>query len=135
MLRGNPNAPYNQEDDQSKQSDKVVHPPLRYRCRHCQTPIAFISDEIPVDELGAHSIQINPNGFVHEVITVRCTQHTLSLGTPVPADSWFPGFCWRYLICEHCTEFLGWSYSRPMELVMAFAGLSRAAVTFDQPEG
>lgn len=134
MLRGNPQTVHNQRTNPSTILDETTPPPLRYRCRHCQTPIAFVSDEIPVSDLGSHSIQVNPNGFVHEVITVRCTQSTRSLGNPIPADSWFPGYCWRYLVCDGCTEFVGWSYSRPMEIHMTFAGLSRAAVTQDQSE-
>ena len=131
LLRGNPNTPQGSQSEKSIPSQKLPQTPLRYRCRQCHSAIAFIADEIPVDDLGSHSIQINPNGFVHEVITVRCTQNTLSVGTPVPADSWFPGFYWRYLICDGCTEFLGWSYSKPMETFMVFAGLSRAAITID----
>ena len=45
-----------------------------------------------------------------------------------PLSSWFPGFCWRYLICSQCMEFLGWSYHRPNEYTMSFAGFSKANV-------
>lgn len=130
MLRKTPNTP-NEVCDDEVHLTREENKPLRYRCRHCNTPIAFLQDEIPVDALGSHSIQVNPNGFVHEVITVRTTQNTISIGKPVPADSWFPGFCWRYLVCSECTEFVGWSYSRPLERIMIFAGLSRASITID----
>ena len=67
----------------------------------------------------------------HEVITVSRVQNTLQYGDSVPADTWFPGFCWKYLLCRECMEFLGWSYHRPNEQWMTFAGLSRQAIHFD----
>ena len=129
MLRVTEDTPVDIQEQQ--RPNEPIQPPKRYRCKQCQTPIAFISDEIPISDMGAQSVQVNPNGFVHEVITVRTTQNTRALGNSVPADSWFPGFYWRFLVCGNCTDFVGWAYSRPNEWEMAFAGLSRAAIVQD----
>lgn len=102
--------------------------PERFYCNTCETPVAFVSDILQIDDIPSGTMQVNPHGFVHEVITVRCVQNAQMQGGYTPADSWFPGFVWRYLVCVHCQEHLGWSYHRPFEVGMTFAGLSRNSV-------
>ena len=106
-------------------SNLPIKEPRRFKCAHCQNPVAFEVDVIQIGDIPSDTAQVNPHGFIHEVITVQSVQNTLVEGPPVPADSWFPGFCWRYLICAQCMEFLGWSYHRPNEFSMSFAGFSK----------
>ena len=127
MLRTTPNTPTEvlSQVSQVEQRNEPLHKPKRFRCKNCETPVAFEVDVIQIEDIPSDTAQVNPHGFIHEVITVRHVQNTLLYGNPVPADSWFPGFCWKYLLCKECMEFLGWSYSRPNELTMVFAGLSK----------
>ena len=111
------------------QRDQPIKEPRRFKCAACQNPVAFEVDVIPIGDIPSDTAQVNPHGFIHEVITVSAVQNTLVDGPPVPADSWFPGFCWRYLLCGQCLEFLGWSYHRPNEYSMTFAGFSKANIT------
>ena len=111
------------------QKDQPAKEPRRFKCAACQNPVAFEVDVIPIGDIPSDTAQVNPHGFIHEVITVSAVQNTLVEGPPVPADSWFPGFCWRYLLCGQCLEFLGWSYQRPNEYSMTFAGFSKATIT------
>lgn len=90
--------------------------------------MAFEVDVIQIGDIPSDTAQVNPHGFIHEVITVRHVQNIFITGEFEPADSWFPGFYWRYLICGECTEFLGWSYHRPTEQMMTFAGLSKGQI-------
>jgi len=107
-----------------------VKKPRRFKCANCKNPVAFEVDIIQIGDVPSDTAQVNPHGFIHEVITVHSVQNTFVEGRPVPADSWFPGFCWRYLICSECMEFLGWSYHRPNEFTMSFAGLSKQTIIF-----
>ncbi len=111
-----------------KPDDKSTIEPKQFRCKTCQNPVAFEVDIIQIGDIPSDTAQVNPHGFIHEVITVHHVQNIFITGEPEPADSWFPGFCWRYLICGECTEFLGWSYHRPTEQMMTFAGLSKGQI-------
>lgn len=127
MLRVTPDTPSDIAAD-IEQQDVPTKEPRRFKCAACHTPVAFEADVIPIGDIPSDTAQVNPHGFIHEVITVRAVQNTLVEGPSIPADSWFPGFCWRYLICGHCMEFLGWSYHRPNEFAMSFAGFSKGNI-------
>ena len=127
MLRVTPATPQEIAAVVQKQSESIQQP-KRFKCRQCKTPVGFEVDVIQIGDVPADTAQVNPHGFIHEVITIRTVQNTLTDGIPVPADSWFPGFCWKYLLCANCMEFLGWSYHRPNELSMTFAGLSKGCI-------
>jgi cereblon len=77
------------------------------------------------------SAQINPHGFIHEVLTLREALNVVLAGPPVPADSWFPGFEWRYCLCASCQSHLGWSYHRPEAASATFFGLRRGGLVED----
>lgn len=120
--------PENPTDKQSdSKQDEDIEPP-KFICSTCKIFIAFVSDIIQVGDIPVLSAQINPHGFVHEVITVCHVSNVLIYGYPVPADSWFPGYLWRYLVCQQCQNHLGWSYHKPNESKMIFAGLRKASI-------
>ena len=93
-----------------------------------------MGDEIQVSDIPVLSAQINPHGFVHEVLTVRKAWNYQTLGPPTPADSWFPGYLWRYALCIQCQNHLGWAYMRPGSDIITFVGLRRRSVVEGQEE-
>ncbi|MEC7949338.1 MAG: cereblon family protein [Myxococcota bacterium] len=75
---------------------------------------------------------VNPGGFVHEVLTTRNAPGCLPVGAPVRADTWFPGYTWRFALCGRCTGFVGWAYDAVSALdPVRFWGLRSAAVRED----
>lgn len=56
-------------------------------------------------------ILTNPARFTFEVLCFQIATGCLEAGTPEQADSWFPGYRWRYALCNRCGEHLGWGYS------------------------
>ena len=125
MKGTDPENPNKEEQGQDTEEEKQ---PPKFICAGCKSLVAFVSDIIQVGDIPVLSAQINPHGYVHEVITVCYAVNVLLYGSPVPADSWFPGYLWRYLICKTCHSHLGWSYHRPQEMKMTFAGLRRGSV-------
>lgn len=126
LLKKTPESPKTDQSEEIEDSPK--RKPRRFFCKKCKQWVAFVSDAIQVDDIPTLTLQINPHGFVHEVITVKYVVHCLIAGPPVPADSWFPGYEWRFLICQQCQAHLGWSYHAPNETTMSFAGLRRATI-------
>ena len=114
--------------EEIQEDNKEQKEPRRFFCKNCKQWIAFVSDTIQVNDIPTLTLQINPHGFVHEVITVKYVVNSLIAGPPVPADTWFPGYEWRFLICQQCQSHLGWSYHQPQETAMSFAGLRKASI-------
>ena len=106
-------------------------PPKRIYCRHCKAHIAFQNDTVIVGQNKPINTFINPHGYIHEVLTVEYTQHTIISGFPEGADSWFPGYMWRFLHCEQCQEHLGWAYYPKNEFRVTFFGLSLGNILLD----
>ena len=102
-----------------------------YRCRQCSSPIAQIGSEMPVGDIPVQTTQINPHGYIHEIFTVRTAFNVILHGIPVPADTWFPGYQWRYCFCLECKSHLGWSYHLPSVDTCSFFGLRRGSVKED----
>ena len=128
LLKKTPTSPHIDDTEIEQEEEKGEKEPRRFHCQACDSWIAFVSDIIQIDDIPILTLQINPHGFVHEVITVRYVVHCLIVGPPVPADTWFPGYEWRFLICQQCRSHLGWSYHRPNENSMRFAGLRKASI-------
>lgn len=98
-------------------------------CRACGTELARVADRFAVPGHDAVATFVNPGGFVHEVLTLRDAPGALHTGPRVPADSWFPGYTWRYGICGGCTTFVGWYYEALGPVTPdRFWGLRAAAV-------
>lgn len=57
----------------------------------------------------------NPYGF-HFVIGCFSEAPGCAIqGEPVPQDTWFPGYTWRFALCDHCATHLGWYYESPSQ--------------------
>ena len=91
MLRVTPDTPPEFHEGIDPSSTHLKEPRL-FKCANCMSPVAFEVDIIQIGDIPSDTAQVNPHGFIHEVITVRSVQNTLLEVTPVPADSWFPGF-------------------------------------------
>lgn len=128
-LRAKPSAPT--EKKSSLQESSHDPEPRMYRCRACSNPVANIGDEISVGDIPVDTMQINPHGFIHEIFTVRAAFQVIITGQPIPADSWFPGYMWRFCLCAQCGHHLGWSYQPYDRETIVFFGLRRGSVKED----
>ena len=102
-----------------------------YRCKKCNVAVAKQGSECSIGRQKSHTLQVNPHGYVHGVLTVRSAFNILLYGDPVAADSWFPGYFWRFCLCVQCASHLGWSYHLPGEHTYQFIGLRRESVLKD----
>ena len=129
LLKKKPSSP--PQKDEEKEEEKEEEEERFYRCRACSNPIAHVGDEMPVGDIPVQTTQINPHGYVHEIFTVRNAFNVILHGTPVPADTWFPGYQWRYCFCQVCGNHLGWSYHIPSVETCSFFGLRRGSTKED----
>ena len=110
------------------QNDNEEQEERFYLCRQCSNPVAKIGDEVSIGDIPIETMQINPHGYIHEIFTIRSAFHVIIVGSPVPADSWFPGYMWRLCMCAECMLHLGWSYQNYNEAAIVFFGLRRGSV-------
>ena len=129
LLRKLNSKPTAQKKTNRNESDSPEE--KKYRCRSCSNEVANVGDEIQVGDIPVDSMQINPHGFLHEIFTVRHAFQVVITGQPVPADSWFPGYMWRFCLCAQCGLHLGWSYQPYQQENIVFFGLRRGSVKGD----
>ncbi|MEM7216800.1 MAG: cereblon family protein [Pseudomonadota bacterium] len=78
-------------------------------CAQCSNVLARCDAAIEIN--GAHThFCVNPHGIEFDV---RCYAQALGCaiaGEPTAADSWFPGYRWRFASCASCQIHLGWLF-------------------------
>jgi cereblon len=131
-LRGDRPAPPPGSGDAAPQPvDEVDAPDAErwLRCRECDHALAREDAGFALPGHGPVATFVNPGGFVHEVRTLRDAPGALHAGRRVRADSWFPGYTWRYGLCGGCTAFIGWYYEAAGPVAPdRFWGLRAAAI-------
>ncbi|CAL1275605.1 unnamed protein product [Larinioides sclopetarius] len=80
-------------------------------CRDCQSIVANHEDIFSMSLQGPQGTYVNPNGYVHEAITVYKVKGLRLTGRPSTEQSWFPGYAWTIVECEVCTSHMGWRFT------------------------
>ncbi|XP_021847752.1 uncharacterized protein [Spinacia oleracea] len=83
----------------------------RVRCKNCQTVIARRSDMLVMSNEGPLGAYVNPNGFVHEIMTFYKANGLALIGRPREEYSWFPGYAWTISNCATCERHMGWLFT------------------------
>ncbi|KAF9615274.1 hypothetical protein IFM89_022601 [Coptis chinensis] len=83
----------------------------RVRCKTCQTVTAKRSDMLVMSTDGPLGAYANPQGYVHEIMTLYKANGLALIGRPVEDYSWFPGYAWTIAICATCESQLGWLFT------------------------
>ena len=82
-------------------------------CNVCGSPIASQQDVFSLSETGAAGTFVNPNGYVHQMLTLQslAPESFAAVGEPETAHSWFPGYAWTICNCSTCLCHLGWIFT------------------------
>ncbi|GAB6029916.1 hypothetical protein CHUAL_005615 [Chamberlinius hualienensis] len=100
------------------------------KCRDCGETIADKKEVFSMSSEGPQGTYVNPNGIVHDTITVYKATGIELVGRPTENHSWFPGYAWIIAQCRHCHGHMGWKFVatkknlRPLQ----FWGLTRTSV-------
>ncbi|GAV65519.1 LON domain-containing protein, partial [Cephalotus follicularis] len=105
----------------------------RIRCKNCQTVIARRSDMLVMSSEGPLGAYVNPNGCVHEIMTLYKSNGLALVGQPVIEYSWFPGYAWTITHCATCETHIGWLFTATKSLLKprSFWGIRAAQVGDD----
>ncbi len=79
-------------------------------CAQCSHVISSARERIEVGGSHTHHFT-NPYGFAFHLGCFRQALGCAISGAPTAADTWFPGFRWRYASCENCNQHLGWYFA------------------------
>ena len=80
-------------------------------CISCHYPVCGASDIFSMSEEGVTAAYVNPQGYVHQIITVRKANNVVCHGEPTTEHSWFPGFSWEIVSCATCGAHIGWFFA------------------------
>lgn len=73
-----------------------------FSCKRCKNRLASYNDIIAMSKGGIQTSYCNPNGYIHETMTVQKMLENSSylVDTPKTEFSWFPGYAWQILLCQ-----------------------------------
>lgn len=99
-------------------------------CSDCQNRICHRTDVFLMSCSGPQNSFVNPNGFVHDTLTVSKASNLVYQYSWTSEHTWFPGYEWRIVCCDVCNRHIGWCYrtTLPDTKPKRFWGLSRANV-------
>ena len=99
-------------------------------CRLCRAQICQKNDVFSMSVHGFMSAYINPNGHVHETLTVYKAKNLTLIGRPSTEFSWFPGYAWTIVQCRQCGSHIGWKFTATKSSMIPdkFWGLARKSV-------
>ncbi|XP_078431911.1 ATP-dependent protease La (LON) domain protein isoform X2 [Wolffia australiana] len=83
----------------------------RVRCRSCQVLIGRRRDMVVMSTDGPLNAYVNPNGYVHEIMTLTRASGLALIGPAVTEHSWFPGYAWTITRCATCESYMGWLFT------------------------
>lgn len=90
--------------------DKEAAPDNKFvYCIRCSHLLARAGDAIKVSGHHQHFCT-NPYGIDFDVCCYRQALGCTISGQPTGADSWFPGYTWRFATCTGCEAHLGWLF-------------------------
>lgn len=102
-----------------------------FGCSNCKNLICYKKDVFPMSRSGPQCSFVNPNGYVHDTLTVRHAQGIINASHVWSSQcSWFPGYVWQIIHCDTCQCHLGWRYKRTSDDMKpkTFFGFSRASI-------
>ena len=109
-------------------------------CRQCDSELADLrSVFVARGTRSALGTYVNPNDYVHSIVTLREVRNFDALSQPTFDHTWFPHYAWVIVVCSACFEHIGWVYLldpalQPKEgQLQQFFGLRRDAVRYVQP--
>lgn len=79
-------------------------------CARCNNPITTEQDKVAVHNACYH-IFTNPYGYTFHITCFKEALGCVQEGMSIAADTWFPGYFWRYALCASCHAHLGWHYT------------------------
>lgn len=79
------------------------------RCIKCENRITTELEKISVQGSFLHTF-LNPAGKIYDIGCFKKAVGYLEIGTASTEWSWFENCQWKIVICNSCTEHLGWIY-------------------------
>jgi len=99
-------------------------------CLNCQTKLADQTSIFSMSTEGPQGTFINPNGHLHETLTLHHAINLSAIGSPSVEYSWFPGYAWTVLVCSSCYSHIGWRFTATRSSMQpeTFHGFSRKSI-------
>jgi len=99
-------------------------------CRRCSKQLGDQQNIFSMSKEGPQGAFVNPNGHVHETLTLYRAKNLRLVGQPSTEYSWFPGYAWTITECLGCSNHIGWKFTstNPKLRPEKFYGFSRRSI-------
>ena len=110
-------------------------------CKRCSKQLGDQQNIFSMSKEGPQGAFVNPNGHVHETLTLYKAKSLRLVGQPSTEYSWFPGYAWTITECLGCWNHIGWKFTATNSKLRPekFYGFSRRSIEAkvevpDQPD-
>ncbi|XP_065351962.1 protein cereblon [Cloeon dipterum] len=101
----------------------------RICCCTCGMEVSNTSSVFSMNTDGPQGAYVNPDGYMHDTLTVHSAANLLTRDLPTDRFSWFPGYKWVCVYCHSCLAHIGWRFDSAGDcLPPCFWGLTRKAL-------
>jgi len=99
-------------------------------CRRCTKQLGEQKNIFSMSKEGPQGAFVNPNGHVHETLTLYKAKNLRLVGQPSTEYSWFPGYAWTITECLGCWNHIGWKFTATNTKLKPekFYGFSRRSI-------
>lgn len=99
-------------------------------CRRCSKQLGDQQNIFSMSKEGPQGAFVNPNGHVHETLTLYKAKNLRLVGQPSTEYSWFPGYAWTITECLGCSNHIGWKFTSTNSKLRPekFYGFSRRSI-------
>ncbi|XP_075228978.1 protein cereblon-like isoform X2 [Lycorma delicatula] len=99
-------------------------------CTNCSNIVGHQKNVFAMSVEGPQGTYVNPDGYLHETVTLSKAQGLVVSGHSSTRYSWFPGYAWCIAHCRHCKIHMGWKFiaTRKDLKPNKFWGLSRRSL-------
>jgi len=79
-------------------------------CGICSAVVTHRKQALRINNRHEHAF-FNPAGIIFELKCFREAPGVAPHGEPTAEFTWFPGYCWRLVLCRNCDLHLGWLFT------------------------
>jgi len=99
-------------------------------CIRCKKQLGDQQNIFSMSKEGPQGAFVNPNGHVHETLTLYKAKNLRLVGEPSTEYSWFPGYAWTITECLGCWNHIGWKFTSTNSKLKPekFYGFSRRSI-------
>lgn len=91
-------------------------------CSVCSEKITHLNHKDQIESKFQHTF-VNPHNQIYKIGIFKKANGIKLVGNPTHQHTWFNGFAWQNVLCQKCSQHLGWKFTNAPTNDQTFFGL------------